>query len=148
MMFFKCGLVNQIEYIALQSPQISCPCYTKYADNFQCCSIWGLDVCDTSRKCYKPIARHWVYSTANMLRDGKQSIHVQKSVYPLLIYVRIDPRTYPPSTLLEQNRMARTPLLHNRTDLLCGLDQETSWLFQIFWIMDYILLNYKEYLIS
>ena len=39
-------------------------------------------------------------------------------------------------------------LLHSRTEPLCSLNQEASWLFQIFWIMDNIVLNYKAYIIS
>lgn len=60
----------------------------------------------------------------------------------------MDRFTCTPSTLLEQNRMASESLLHSRTDLLCGLNQETSWLFRIFCIISNIVLNYKEYIIS
>lgn len=117
-----------------------------------CCSVSGRDNYVTSRKCYKPMARHWVYSTANMLRDWIQGIHVQNCVYLLFIYVWIDSRARPrpsdPRAKPDGRRMASESLLHNRTDAVCDWNQETSWLFQMFWIMDNIFLNYKESIVS
>ena len=66
-------------------------------------------------------------------------IYAERRLFTL--YIRVDWFTCTPSTFLEQNRMACESFLHSRTDLLCALHQETSWLFQIFWIIDNIVLS-------